>query len=122
MSNLPTYLTDALTRFADECRAEGRAVAQAELRGQMASLLGLAPPPQKTLITGSAKDEKPSYGYGVIAKVVRDVMIDSPRNGLLITDILSRAERDFHTPMTAGMARNALRRMKQNGEVVCKKH
>jgi len=39
---------------------------------------------------------------------------------LLITDIVSRAERDWKTPVTSSQARTALRRMKDDDDVICK--
>jgi hypothetical protein len=125
MPNLPDYLVEAIVRYGADCRAQ----AQAELRGQMASLLGLSQArPEASLIAAAVDSiagdkaepvEKANYAYGTISKVVKQIMREAPRSGIEIAGIISRAERDWKTPVTKPQARDALKRMKQHGEVDC---
>lgn len=124
-SQLPPYLVEALQRFAKECRAEALALARSELRGQMASLLGLpmqergdtVTPPEEFL---EPEEERPTLAYGAIGRVVREIMTEAPRQGLLIGDIVSRARHDKGLDITARMAREALKRLKKSEDVECR--
>jgi hypothetical protein len=124
MPNLPDYLVEAIVRYGAECRAQ----AQAELRTQMADLLGLreaqrdlpVPTPPKHYGGGpEIQAVQQSYAYGTISKVVKQIMREAPRPGIEIADIIKRAARDWKTPVTKPQARDALKRMKQHGEVDC---
>lgn len=133
-STLPSYLVDALLRFEGECVARGREEANGEmqtLRNQIAEVLGLgaasslppSPPsvkPVSIVATVKADPGQPSFAYGTIGNAIRDIMKESPRNGLLIGDIVSQANRIKELPITPRMAREALKRMKKNELVECR--
>lgn len=121
---LPAYLVEAVLRFSAESRSSVEQELNA-LRAHLAQLAGLSGQAESRVAPPSPEPDhgpepRPTFAYGAIGRAVRQIMRDAPRQGLLIGDIVTRAQHDMNLDISARMAREALKRLKKSGDVECR--
>lgn len=100
-----------------------------QLLGEADNPIKSAEPIESSVEQDSADDQGASdvteaelrtYEYGKIGKTVKEVMRSAPRQGLLIADIVSRSFHDHQVEIGSVSAREALKRLKKGGDVICR--